>query len=297
MNIHALRIFIAVVHHKSVTAAAESLHLSQPAVTIQVRKLEQELQTKLFAQIGRHLQLTKEGTFLYEEARRLFRLEQSIEEKFEEFKAQRHTIRIAAAYISTNYILPKVIAKFKTLYNSNFSLTLSNVETVQKQVLQYEADFGLVVQNEFKHRELHYEKLFNIPFLFITHNHHPLANKEVALAELQNYEFIYREQGSSTYDLLAATFYSQNVPLPQCGVQLQGVEESIKFVEAGYGITLAPMIAVKDKLHSDQLSQIHVKGVAPQQSLYLIYRKDETKHEFLCFLKKFYKGIIEEIPI
>ena len=85
MNLHALRIFTNVAKLGGITAAANSMLLSQPAVTIQIRKLENEIGAKLIEGKGRGIQLTPEGKFLYEQGMRLFYLEAQIDEKLGKF--------------------------------------------------------------------------------------------------------------------------------------------------------------------------------------------------------------------
>ncbi|WP_409368596.1 LysR family transcriptional regulator [Lysinibacillus sp. 38-6] len=88
MNLHALRIFTKVADLGSITAAANDLLLSQPAVTIQIRNLEKELGLKLTESKGRGIQLTEEGRFVYEQGLRLFHLEAQIEDKLKLFVAK-----------------------------------------------------------------------------------------------------------------------------------------------------------------------------------------------------------------
>lgn len=106
MNLHALRIFTNVAKLGGITAAANSMLLSQPAVTIQIRKLENEIGAKLIEGKGRGIQLTPEGKFLYEQGMRLFYLEAQIDEKLGKFLAKEDKIHIASSYIPINYILP-----------------------------------------------------------------------------------------------------------------------------------------------------------------------------------------------
>lgn len=113
MNLHALRIFTNVAKLGGITAAANSMLLSQPAVTIQIRKLENEIGAKLIEGKGRGIQLTPEGKFLYEQGMRLFYLEAQIDEKLGKFLAKEDKIHIASSYIPINYILPPIIAKYK----------------------------------------------------------------------------------------------------------------------------------------------------------------------------------------
>lgn len=288
MNLHTLRIFTNVAKLGSITEAANILHISQPAVTAQIRKLEGEIGVKLITGKGRGIQLTSEGEFLYEQGLRLFYLEEQIDEKFNTFLAKKENVKIASSYISTNYILPSIIAGYK-LENPQIDVyvSLGNVQSVERLVLNYEVDFGFVVQSNIGHEDLSFEKILDIPFWFVVNPTHPLANKEVSIFELSGHDFIYRERGSSTLDLLEAIFYTHNCPLPKFGLQMEGVLESIKVVEAGYGMAIAPAVSVKEKLVQGSLARVFVDQVEISQSLFICTRKaDQNEYPFIQFLKR-----------
>lgn len=292
MNLHTLRIFTKVAEQGSITNAASSLHISQPAVTAQIRKLEREIGAKLITGKGRGIQLTSEGKFLYEQGLRLFQLENQIDNKFKTFLEKKEKVQIASSYIPTNYILPPIIASYK-LENPNIDVyvSLGNVQSVEQRVLNYEVDFGFVVQSNINHEDLSFEKILDIPFWFVVHPMHPLANKDVSIFELSEHAFIYRERGSSTLDLLEAIFYTHNCPLPKFGLQMQGLLESIKVVEAGYGMALVPACSVTETLACGRLSRVFVQQGEINQSLYICTRRmDEREHPFIHYLKNIIKS-------
>jgi len=288
MNLHALRIFTNVAKLGGITAAANKMLLSQPAVTIQIRKLESEIGAKLIEGKGRGIQLTPEGKFLYEQGMRLFYLEAQIDEKIGKFLAKEEKIHIASSYIPINYILPSIIAAYK-LANPHieFFVSLGNVKSVEEQVLNYEVDFGFVVQNKMGHSDLQFEKIVDIPFWFVVHPSHSLANQTVSIYELSNEDFIYRERGSSTLDLLESVFYTYNCPLPKLGLQMQGLHESIKVVEAGYGMTIAPSYSVTESISNGKLARVYIERANIQQSLFICTRKSDIEgHPFIQYLKE-----------
>lgn len=288
MNLHALRIFTKVADLGSITATANELRLSQPAVTIQIRNLEKELGLQLTKSKGRGIQLTEDGQFVYEQGLRLFHLEAQIEDKLTLFVAKEEKIQIATSYIPINYVLPEYIANFKLMYpDVEFVVSLGNVKSVEEKIRNYEADFGFVVQSNIGHEDLSFEKLMEVEFAFVAHPSHPLANQIVSLSELSQEELIYREKGSSTRDLVEAVFYAQNCPLPKIGLQMQGLFESLKAVEAGYGIVLAPFLSVTDSIETNKLARIFIKNVEIKQSLFICTRKSElTNPTFVRYIKE-----------
>jgi len=288
MNLHALRIFTSVARLGSITAAANELRLSQPAVTIQIRNLEKELNLKLIENKGRGIQLTTEGQYIYEQGQRLFYLEEQMTEKIKTFITKEEKIQIASSYIPINYVLPPYIAEYKLMKpNVKFVISLGNVKNVEEQLLNYQADFGFVVQGNLEREDLNFEKIVDIEFYFVAHPLHKLANQTVPLKTLSKEEIVYREKGSATLDLLEAIFYTNDCPLPKVGVQMQGLHESIKVVEAGYGFMLAPSFSVTNSIESQKLARIYIDGIDIKQSLFICTRKNETiEHPFIQFLKE-----------
>ncbi|MER2109266.1 MAG: LysR family transcriptional regulator [Solibacillus sp.] len=288
MNLHALKIFTHVAKVGSITSAAQELLLSQPAVTIQIRNLEQELGLKLVKGKGRGIQLTEAGQFVYEQGERLFNLEAQIEQKIDCYKVNVEQLKIASSYIPINYVLPTYIAKYKLERpNLEVFVALGNVKSVEERLLNYEADVGFVVQSNIGDNDLTFEPLLNVPFWFVVHPLHPLANNYVSLSTLSTEEIIFREKGSSTRDLLESIFYTNNCPLPKLGLQLQGLHESIKAVEAGYGMILAPSFSVIDEIAQQKIARVFVENIEIEQTLFLCLRKKDVQLDpFVTYLKE-----------
>lgn len=189
----------------------------------------------------------------------MFQLENQIDNKFKTFLEKKEKVQIASSYISTNYILPPIIASYK-LENPEVDVyvSLGNVQSVEQRVLNYEVDFGFVVQSNINHEDLSFEKILDIPFWFVVHPKHPLANKDVPIFELSEHAFIYRERGSSTFNLLEAIFYTHN-----CHYQNA----------------------------SGRLARVFVQQGEINQSLYICTRRmDEREHPFIHYLKNIIKS-------
>lgn len=128
MNLHALRLFHIVAEKGNVTRAAEELNISQPAVTAQIKKLEQEIGLILLAPKGRGILLTEAGIQLSKHTKRLFSLEAEIEAYVEQYKnGFIGKLRIVATYLPANFLLPKWLARYKQRYpDVEVELTTTN---------------------------------------------------------------------------------------------------------------------------------------------------------------------------
>lgn len=274
MNLHALRIFKTVAKFENVTMAAEYLCLSQPAVTIQIRHLEKELDVKLIQSKGRGIQLTEVGWILAKEAENLFSLEASIETKIANIKKQAdETIVIASTYLASTFLLPPFISKYKAENEHiRFILQSGNTENMIHNLLNFKADVGIIVSENIDESNIVCKHWKDIEFYFITHPKHKLANKEVTLDDLVQYSFVMREEGSSTRKLFQSICHTQDVRFPEIGLVFNGLTESIQAVLSGYGITLAPSIAVEGYLDANQLQRIYVKNLQIIRPVYICTR-------------------------
>ncbi|OCA91896.1 LysR family transcriptional regulator [Pseudobacillus wudalianchiensis] len=277
MNIHALRLFTKVAELKSVSKAAEVLRISQPAVTIQIRNLEKEVGLTLTESKGRGITLTSNGDFLYKQAQRLFDLERDIENKVAQLKnSGADDLNIAASYVPANFLLPKWLCHYKETYPSvTVNVKTENTQQVIEQLLHYKADLAFVIEENRHHPDLHYQFLMNLEYCFIVPSHHQLAGQTISFEKLMNEPFILREKGSSTKDLLLALCNLHKTPPPKIGMQLYGLNESIRTVAAGFGAMLAPVVAIEDYLYRKQVAQVYVEDIEIKRPTYVCTRKNE----------------------
>ena len=277
MNLHALRLFAKVADLKNVSKAAQTLMISQPAVTIQIRNLEKELGLTLIEAKGRGINLTYNGEFLFKQAKRLFDLEMDIENKLAQLKFSGvEELHIVATYVPAHYLLPNWLAKYKQANPSiNIHLKTENSKLAIEQLLHYKADIAFIVKENEHHPDIKYKFLMNLDYWFIVPYGHKLAKKEVSLTELMNEPFILREDGSSTKELLIALCKIHKSPSPKVGLQLNGINESIHAIAAGYGAMLAPSIAVSDFINQNKVERVFVKDIEIQRPIYLCTRKHD----------------------
>lgn len=292
MNLHALRIFTKVAELESVSKAAHTLMISQPAVTIQIRNLEKELGLTLIKSKGRGITLTSNGEFLFKQAKRLFNLELDIKNKLAKLKFSGiEELNIAATHVPANFLLPNRLAKYKQAYPSiNINLKTINSTLAIEQLLDYKVDIAFVVKENEHHPDINYTFLMDLEYWFIVPYGNKLAEKEVSLMKLMNEPFILREDGSSTNELLIALCKIHKTPLPKVGLKLNGINESIRAIAAGYGAMLAPSIAVLDYIHQKQVERVLVKDIEIRRPIYLCTRKNEQDTPlhlttFLTFMK------------
>ncbi|GIP37663.1 LysR family transcriptional regulator [Paenibacillus sp. J31TS4] len=277
MNLHALRIFHMVALHGSVTRAAEALLISQPAVTMQLKQLEQELGVTLLLPKGRGIALSEAGQLLAREAARLFQLEEAAARKLEEYKSGRTgSLTIAATYLPATRLLPGVLAAFKSR-NTGIRVTLltGHAEEAVRLVSERRADLAIVGGRRLADESLDRELLLHDELWFVVPGGHPLAGQPAGLFDLMQEPFVLQEPGSSTREQLLALCRAHQVPMIRTGIECSGMSEAIQIVAAGYGAALVSALEVQELVTRGTLARVFVREDAGRNPIALYRRRDE----------------------
>jgi DNA-binding transcriptional LysR family regulator len=289
LNLHQLATFQVVAKHCSYVRAAEELHFSQPAVSAQIRQLEETLGVKLFDQIGRKTHLTQAGEELYRYSQRIFSV---IEETWETMEALRspHYGRLSVGADTTvgTYVIPDLLGKFHKSYPEvEITLEVVNRSALVDALLNNRIDLAVmgrvpdevpVTIEPFKPNEL----------VLIAAPTHRLAGREnVPFEELAREHFLLREIGSGTRAALEAVFQEEGLPLL---VSMQvGNNSAIKQgVAAGLGIALISRAAIDMELETHRLVILDVEGFPIMRQWRIVHLKDKhlsaTARAFKAFL-------------
>ncbi|HET9919355.1 MAG TPA: LysR family transcriptional regulator [Ktedonobacteraceae bacterium] len=288
-NLHQLATFQVVAKHCSYVRAAEELHFSQPAVSAQVRQLEESLGVKLFDQIGRRTHLTQAGEELYRYSQKIFSV---IEETMDTMEALRspHYGRLSVGADTTvgTYVIPSLLGKFHQSYPEvEITLDVVNRAALVDALVSNRIDLAVVgtVPNDisvviepFKPNEL----------VLIAAPTHRLAGLEnVPFAELAREHFLLREVGSGTRAALEALFQEENLPL-QVSMQMGNNSAIKQSVSAGLGIALISRVALDMELETHRLVIIDVEGFPIIRQWRIVHMKEKhlsaTARAFKTFL-------------
>jgi DNA-binding transcriptional LysR family regulator len=278
MNIHALRLFHMVASTGSVTRASEQMNISQPAITAQIKKFEKELQLTLFKPLGRGVVLTDAGEQLALLAKRLFAVEQQLEQFAHDYRnGTQGSIRLAATYLPANFLIPAWIAKFKQHYEQvEMIITTTNSSDALKQLLNVNVDIAIFggIAEEYPESILS-EELFEDELWFVVAPHHRYANQQVSLSEMMKEPFVMREEGSSTRERLLSLCRTYNSSVPTISLQFNGLHEAITAVIAGYGANFVSSLVVREYVERGTLSRVYVEGVHLKNIIAICTRKNE----------------------
>jgi DNA-binding transcriptional LysR family regulator len=290
-----LKVFCTVAETKSFTRSARIVHLSQPAVSLQIQALEEFFETKLFDKTGKSVSLTPAGKILYEHASHILGHYNEIQKEINKLTGtMKGAIEIGASTTLGNYILPQIITDFKRVHPKiKINLRIGNTARIEDLMHSGFVDFGIVEGSTSKVNTTT-EKVISDQLTLIVHPNHPLAKKKsVSVLELTREPFILREQGSGTRQQIVEFLDRHGLGIQDLHVALgMGSTESTKAaVEAGNGVAILSRWAVRKEVEDGRLKTVRIREGDIPRSLSLIYRKKQmlshADNEFILFIKNY----------
>lgn len=247
-----LQVFYTVARLLSFTKAAETLHMTQPAVTFQVRQLEDHFNTRLFDRTHNRVGLTEAGRKTYEYAERIFELYAEMEDAVKELTGDvSGALTLGASTTIAEYMLPGLLRGFKQGYPEvNLRLKVSNSEGIVSMVENSMIDLG-VVEAPVTNKNLLVEVCQVDQLVVLIPPSHQIAEKEsITMEELLHYPFICREVGSGTREVIMEYITQMGLDRNELNVCMElGSPESIKgAVEAGMGISILSRTTLNKEL-------------------------------------------------
>jgi DNA-binding transcriptional LysR family regulator len=247
-----LQVFFTVARLLSFTKAAESLHMTQPAVTFQVRQLEEYFNTRLFDRTHNRISLTEAGGRVYEYADKIFELYTEMDNLVREMTGEiSGSVTIGASTTIAEYMLPALLGNFKAQYpDINIHLKVSNTDGIVSMVENNTIDLG-VVEAPVANKNLVVETCSSDKLVAIVSPEHVEVNREkLTYEDLIKYPFICREEGSGTREVINdyLEFLSNEGEALKISMEL-GSPEAVKgAVEAGMGISVVSLATVQKEL-------------------------------------------------
>ncbi|WP_274651440.1 LysR substrate-binding domain-containing protein [Paenibacillus humicola] len=277
MNLHGLLVFHHVAEKGGVTKAAETLRISQPAVTAHVRNLGRELGLPLLAPKGRGVLLTEAGERVAGHAARLFALQREIERDLDAFRAgQSGALRIAATSLPANYLLPECLARYRGECPGVFvALTTLNAREAMRALLLYEADLAFIGGGAEPPAGLVQRLLLEDELWFIVRAGHPLAGQTVPLERMAQEPFVMREPGSAAREKLLSLCRVKGVRPPRTALQVSGMHETVRAAAAGFGAAFVSSLEAKEAAAAGEIARVRVDGAELFNPVALVTRADD----------------------
>lgn len=292
---HKLKVFCTVAETKSFSKTSEIIHLTQPAVSLQIQALEEKYETKLFDRSSSKVNLTPAGEVLYKYAKDILALYASAEKVISEMTGLvKGSITIGAGSTIGNYLLPSVITDFRKAHPKiKVHLLIGNMQKVIELLNSGNINIGFV-EGDVKRHKMFSEKLVSDELLVIVPSYHQWAQrKEISATELIGEPFIFREAGSSTRQTIEKFLSRHGITTQDMKVSMVlGSTEAIKdAVENGLGISIISQWAARKENKYGTLHLINLKEerIVRNFSL-LIYKNSVSTHavdEFLTCMRAY----------
>jgi DNA-binding transcriptional LysR family regulator len=296
-TLNQLQIFLKVMQTQSVTKAAEELHLTQPAVSIQLKNFQEQFDIPLTEIVGRRIYITDFGREIGEAAESIINQVYAINYKTLAFKGQL-TGRLKISVVSTGkYVLPFFMSDFMNEHSGvELLMDVTNKNKVLEALENNEVDFALV---SILPSRLNIEKLDLLQNKLYLVGSNELKNNNTTNAQeiFKDLPLIFREKGSGTRQTMENFIESNDISVLK-KMELTSNEAVKQSLIAGLGYSIMPLIGIKNELHTNELRIISVKGLPIKTTWSLIWLKGKkhspVSNSFLAYLNKEKSQIIDD---
>jgi len=273
-TLRQLQVFEAIVRLGSFTRAAEELFLSQPTVSMQIKKLADVLGLPLFEHVGRNVEPTEAGLALYKSSRELFEILANLEMTVADLKGLKIG-RLRMGVITTaKYLAPEILGEFSRLYPGiDLALKVTNRERIIERMHRNEDDLYIMGQAPDNEVEIEAFPFAPNPLVVMAPRDHPLVGKKnIALSEIIEQPFIMREPGSGIRDAILRLFAAQDLR-PRVRMEL-GSNEAIKHaVAAGLGLSVLSLHTLALEGADGPVAILDVEEFPIHRQWYIVYPK------------------------
>lgn len=297
-TLHQLKVFLTVCQLKSITKAAEALHLSQPAVSIQLKNLQDQFEIPLTEVVGRKLYITDFGQEIASASERILNEAEGINQKIQSFKGH-ISGKLSISVVSTGkYIMPYFLTDFLRAHQGiELKMDVTNKFSVVESLENNLVDFSLVSVPPGNMPLSSIELMSNKLFLVGNPSHPNFKETKQSLSYLKKVDLIFREPGSGTRQTMERYFQQKNIVIRK-KMELTSNEAVKQAVIAGLGFSIMPLIGINNELKNGDLKIMPIAGF-PLTSQWQLTWPSSKKHSpaakaYLDFVASHKSSIIEK---
>lgn len=275
LTLRQLQVFEKVASHLNYSRAAEALYLSQPAVSMQIKQLEENLGLALFEQMGKKIFLTEAGREVLHYSRTVLEQLTEMESVLADMKGLGQGTLILSVVNTANYFTPQLLAEFCRQYPEiNVTLHVANRDAVLQRLAENTTDLAIMGQPPDGH-DLTAETFMENPLVVISAPNHPLAALDgVKLTQLAHETFLSREKGSGTRSAMERIFAQHNLH-PRIGMEVEANEAIKQAVQAGMGLGILSLHSVELELETGRLAVLNVEHFPLLRHWFVIHRSNK----------------------
>jgi DNA-binding transcriptional LysR family regulator len=286
MELYSLQVFLTVATEKSFSRAAERLLRTQPAISLALQRLEQELKEKLIDRSGKGLLLTDAGRTVLEYARRFQSLQQELENSLAELRDNSAGRLTIGANESTSLYLLRHIERYRELYPKvKVQVRRSLSSRIPNELLDGNLELGVISYDPGDER-LKSKVIYTDALAFVVSPKHRLAHrKTVSITELGSENFVAHIVVSPYREVVVREFQAHKVPL-RMDVEMPTIETIRKMVQKNMGVAFLPRMCVEQEIEQQTLAEVRIKEMHVERKIRLVYpTRRALSHAAKAFLE------------
>lgn len=294
MNLEYLESFYMTVKHNSMSKAASELHISQPGLSGQIKSLENELGVKLLNRSNKGVELTEEGTVVFNYADTLLSIQGNIKRDLTNLNEDIPKLVIGACKSVGEYALPCSLFTFKDVYSEvDINMDVVNSAKVIDSLLDHTINIG-IIQHYKENDDLNIKSIVSDELLLV--GDRDLSYEKITLDELQALPLIIREEGSGTRYVMEKALTNKGLPINDLNIvyDLNSPEAIKSSIASGKGFSFLPRIVVANELKNGSLKVISIEDFNVSFSYYLASRNNYTlahyEQDFVDFIASSKRG-------
>ena len=294
INYKHLLAFVTVVRKKSFTGAAKELYMTQPAISWQIKNLENEIDLVLIERKERGTKLTEAGKQFYMYAEKIIKAHEQLIEEMKQLKCmEKGRLLVGASTVPGEYILPAYMSRFKEAYPSaDVFVSTGPSENIGEQLLNEDIHIG-VVGAKLEDSRIESTAFKKDKVILVASTRHPLSKlEEVTLEDVIKYPLVLRERGSGVRRTVEETLDKHDYKLHHFPyyTELSGSRAGITAVKNSNAVDWVSSIVARDSIALNEIKEIPIKGIKLNRQIYLIHHKIKTlsplSETFLNFMLK-----------
>lgn len=272
-TLRQLKVFEAVARNLSFSRAAEELHLTQPAVSSQVKKLEDHVGLELFEQLGKKVHLTPAGAEMLRSSRVIIQHFKEVEETMTQFKGVSGGSLNVTVISAGDYFFPKLLVEFLRRHPGvKLNFGVCNREELLEQLTGNLTDLAIMVRPPLDMDTVN-ETFAPHPYVIVAAPDHPLAfKKNIPVSRLAREPFVVRETGSDTWNSMVEGF-GRHLGDLNIAMKIKSTETIKQAVIAGMGVSFLSAHTISRELQTGSLTVLDVQGFPLMLNWYVVHRK------------------------
>ena len=293
VHLFTLKVFCSVVEKGSVAKAAEELLLTQPAVSLQIKNLENLYDTSFFERTPKGLKVNQQGKFLYKYAKKMtkFYSEMYHEVLNHTRKHLQQELRVAASTVPGIYFLPNILRRYKEKYLTNFHFEVSETGKILEKMKNGEIDIA-VVSHVGNAEGIQHERLLRHPLFVVSPKGYLKGtNQHVSLKDLEGKDIILMKEDCDITKAWKSFLERYHIKLEQFHVTgvFNHISDIIRFLKEGVGLGVLPECVIVKEIENGTLERLMIKEKGLYLSFFLAFRstslQNKDVHRFYKFLK------------